>query len=69
MQMAPHIARSLAGEDIFGKFEHMIKERDRKVCPKFFYDFFYSQLSLVALLIKTCGFVGNHILMNSLVGV
>lgn len=69
MQMAPHIARSLAGEDPFGKFEHMIKEGGRKYWPKFFYDCFYSQLSLLTMLIKTCGFVGNNILMDFSVGV
>lgn len=37
MQMAPHIARSLAGEDPFGKFEHMIKG-GKKFWPKYFCD-------------------------------
>lgn len=68
MQMAPHIARSLAGEDPFGKFEHMIKESSEKFWQNSF-AIVLESMSLLSLLIKICGCIGNNISMNYLVGV
>lgn len=69
MQMAPHIARSLTGEDPFGKFEHKVKESGKKFWPKFFCDCFWGQLSLLPFADQSCGCVGNNIAIDSLVGV